>query len=246
MDQGKIGMFIASCRMQRGMTQQDLADKLGVTNKAVSKWETGKCLPDVGLFEDLCGELSITVNELLAGERIEPANLEQQTVQTLIGLSRIIQQWRSRRQFMGRLLLAAAVVDLVVGGSIFLAPGIVTIDSATQTAMYFLNFTLVALWLAYARLSRDHRPAQKILLGVESFLFLDGLASLVLRVLSIDRGDTLRHIANRVALPLAALFSGEVVRFGYDLTELLVILLSLGGIIDAVQNLRKQKKAPGP
>ena len=70
MDQIKIGKFIASCRKEEGMTQAELAEKLGISDRAVSKWETGKSMPDSGIMLELCGFLKINVNELLSGERI--------------------------------------------------------------------------------------------------------------------------------------------------------------------------------
>ena len=70
MDQIKIGQFIASCRKEQGMTQANLAERLGITDRAVSKWETGKSLPDSGIMLELCGLLHISVNELLSGEKI--------------------------------------------------------------------------------------------------------------------------------------------------------------------------------
>lgn len=70
MDQIKIGKFIASCRKEQGMTQAVLAEKLGISDRAVSKWETGKSMPDSGIMLDLCELLKINVNELLSGERI--------------------------------------------------------------------------------------------------------------------------------------------------------------------------------
>ena len=70
MDQIKIGKFIASRRKEQGMTQAALAEKLGISDKAVSKWETGKSMPDSGIMLDLCEILEITVNELLSGEKI--------------------------------------------------------------------------------------------------------------------------------------------------------------------------------
>ena len=79
MDQNKIGEFIAQCRKEHNMTQMQFAEKLGVTNKAVSKWETGKCLPDAALFDDICMLLNITLNELFAGERIAPENIEKKS-----------------------------------------------------------------------------------------------------------------------------------------------------------------------
>ncbi len=75
MNQEKIGKFIALRRKDIGLTQKDVAEKLGVTNRSVSKWETGKCLPDVSLFEPLCNLLDINVNELLAGEKLDKKNL---------------------------------------------------------------------------------------------------------------------------------------------------------------------------
>ena len=70
MDQEKIGKFISSCRKETGLTQAALADKLGITDRAVSKWETGKSLPDASIMIELCNLLGITVNELLTGEHI--------------------------------------------------------------------------------------------------------------------------------------------------------------------------------
>ena len=83
MDQQQIGRFIQEQRKAHGMTQQDLADRLGVTNKAVSKWEKGHSMPDVALFEPLCKELEISIPELLSGRKID-AEDQQQTAEQLL------------------------------------------------------------------------------------------------------------------------------------------------------------------
>ena len=70
MDQEKIGKFIATCRKEQKLTQEQLAEKLGITYKAVSKWECGKGLPDASIMMELCKILKITVNDLLSGEKI--------------------------------------------------------------------------------------------------------------------------------------------------------------------------------
>lgn len=70
MDQEKIGKFIAELRKENGFTQAALAEKLGITDRAVSKWENGKSLPDASIMLELCNLLKINVNELLTGERI--------------------------------------------------------------------------------------------------------------------------------------------------------------------------------
>jgi len=73
MDQEKIGKFICTLRKQQGMTQEQLGDFLGVTNKTVSRWETGKYMPDIDKLQELSAILGISINELLIGERIEDA-----------------------------------------------------------------------------------------------------------------------------------------------------------------------------
>ncbi len=70
MDQVKIGKLISECRKANNLTQVQLAEKLGVTDKSVSKWENGNCLPDVSLYKKICEILGITLNEFFAGERL--------------------------------------------------------------------------------------------------------------------------------------------------------------------------------
>lgn len=70
MNQEAIGKFILSCRKEKGLTQVQLAEKLNITDRAVSKWETGKSIPDVSIMPELCEILGITVNELFSGERM--------------------------------------------------------------------------------------------------------------------------------------------------------------------------------
>ena len=71
MDQVKIGKFIAECRKDKQLTQEQLAEKLNITYKSISKWENGYCLPDSSLYEPLCNLLDISINELFAGQKIK-------------------------------------------------------------------------------------------------------------------------------------------------------------------------------
>lgn len=77
MDQVKIGKFIAERRRFNGFTQAQLAEMLGITDRAVSKWETGKAMPDSSIMLELCGILKITVNDLLCGEVVSMENYNQ-------------------------------------------------------------------------------------------------------------------------------------------------------------------------
>lgn len=90
MDQVKIGNFISLRRKDMSLTQSQLAEKLGITDKAVSKWETGKSMPDVSLFSPLCDLLGITLNELLLGEFISDENLKEKSNQVLF---EVINNW---------------------------------------------------------------------------------------------------------------------------------------------------------
>lgn len=87
MNQEKIGLFIAKCRREKNMTQEDLAEKLGVSNKSISRWENGKTMMDISLFEPLCNELDISIIELLNGKRINDKKKDKLYTKTLINYS---------------------------------------------------------------------------------------------------------------------------------------------------------------
>lgn len=84
MDQNKIGKFILELRKEKNMSQSELADKLGVTDRAISKWENGRGMPDLSLMNPLCKELGITINDLLSGERIEKKEYQEKLEENII------------------------------------------------------------------------------------------------------------------------------------------------------------------
>ncbi len=83
-----MGKFIADCRKEKNLTQMQLAEKLNITNRAVSKWETGKGCPDVSIMLELCDILGITVNELLTGERITMEDYQKKAEENLLALQK--------------------------------------------------------------------------------------------------------------------------------------------------------------
>ena len=91
MDQVKIGKFIAQCRKSRNLTQMQLAEKLGITDRAVSKWETGKAMPDTSIMLELCDVLKIHVNDLLCGEVVTMENTNQKNEQLLLDMAKEIE-----------------------------------------------------------------------------------------------------------------------------------------------------------
>lgn len=108
MEQIKIGKFIASCRKEQGMTQAVLAEKLGISDRAVSKWETGKSMPDSGIMLELCELLKINVNELLSGEHITMEDYNAKSEEVILGL-------KSENEKYAKRLLRSEAYIVVVG-----------------------------------------------------------------------------------------------------------------------------------
>lgn len=92
MNQEKIGRFICELRKEKGLTQDQLAEKFGISNRAVSKWENGKSLPDASIMINLCNFLGITVNELLTGERISMEDYKEKAEDTMTNVVEISQK----------------------------------------------------------------------------------------------------------------------------------------------------------
>ena len=84
MNQTRIGKFIAMCRKDKKMTQSELAEKLGVTDKSIGNWENGRNMPDLSLFKPLCDELGITINELLSGEKLKKEEYQEKFEENII------------------------------------------------------------------------------------------------------------------------------------------------------------------
>ena len=96
MDLGKIGKFISELRKEKNLTQEELAEKLLVTDRAVSKWERGLSLPDAGKMLDLCSILGINVNELLNGEKIDMKDYNKKTEELLVEMAKQEEQKNKR------------------------------------------------------------------------------------------------------------------------------------------------------
>lgn len=89
MNQIKIGKFIKEKRKEKKITQNELAEKLNVTDRAISKWENGNCMPDSGIIPELCEILGITINDLFSGEIIDNKNYNQNAEQNLLDITKL-------------------------------------------------------------------------------------------------------------------------------------------------------------
>ncbi len=114
MNQERIGKFIAKCRKEQNLTQEELAVKLNITYKAVSKWECGKNLPDASIMLDLCNILKISVNELLSGEKVSNDKYVNNAEENLIALTRQIEKRKKILKNIQKLLLLFAITLFVL------------------------------------------------------------------------------------------------------------------------------------
>ncbi len=157
MNQVKIGKFIAECRKNKNVTQAQLAEKLGITDRAISKWETGKGMPDSGIMLDLCNELGISVNELLSGEMIEMNYYDKKAEENLLEMKKqkeisdrnmlrleVIIGFISSITFLVMIFIASFIemssavrILLIIFGSIVFIVGIVNCLKIEQSAGYY-------------------------------------------------------------------------------------------------------------
>lgn len=101
MDQELTGKFIAQLRKEKNLTQKELADRLGISDKTVSKWETGNGMPDVSLLQPLCEELSVNLNELLSGERLSDESYSGKAEENMMNLAKEVQEGKADRKKAG-------------------------------------------------------------------------------------------------------------------------------------------------
>ena len=114
MDQQKIGAFISECRKEKGLTQAQLAEKLGVTDKSVSRWENGRTMPDMSLYEDICDVLGIQVSELLYGRRLEDQEKIAQGEKSALGIFRTRSALETFGIFTEVLILIGIIITITL------------------------------------------------------------------------------------------------------------------------------------
>lgn len=141
MDAGKTGKYIAECRKQKGLTQRELAEQIGVTDKAVSRWETGKGMPEISLLQPLAAVLDTSVGELLEGEPIVREQLSQKSDEIIMDALRY--SGEMLRKIIKWMLLTAGIIVLLLGtvvtGSsywIYVIPGVGMVAAGLLLGIY--------------------------------------------------------------------------------------------------------------
>ena len=146
MNQEKIGSFLAECRKNKKLTQEQLAEKLGVTNKSISRWENGKTMPDYSILDDLCKILEIDVNEFLSGEKIKKEEIQVHTIENLDSILKEYYKMKKQKNIFKivAILTGCIAVSLIVGFTLVFLLGAfnkteITIDKAKYQEVIGVN-----------------------------------------------------------------------------------------------------------
>ena len=132
MYENKIGSFIQLCRKEKGMTQKDLADRIGVSDKTISKWENGNSVPDTEILTSLCQSLDISVNELLSGEKLPVETYPQRAEENMMNLLKENEDNRKNSTIQ-------LVVGIALGILTFILLLGITGDSGLHALVWFID-----------------------------------------------------------------------------------------------------------
>lgn len=148
MDQIQTGKFIAECRKAHGLTQAQLAEKLGITDRAVSKWETGRSMPDAGLMLELAALLGISVNELLTGKKLDMMEEYRTEAEENLLALKALEEEKNRALFRaesGIAVIGTAAFLLLIAAAAFLTDGVTRGGFIAAGAVLFLAALMLAL-----------------------------------------------------------------------------------------------------
>ncbi len=147
MDQVKIGKFIAECRKKANLTQMQLAEKLNLTDRAISKWETGKTLPDSSIMLDLCDVLSISVNDLLCGEVVTMDNYNKELENNLLEM--IKQKEQADKRLLSVEVFIGITATIALFALIFVA-AFIQMETWLKISLIVFGFILFLAGCFYA------------------------------------------------------------------------------------------------
>ena len=164
MDQKKIGKFIAKCRKDKKMTQSDLAEKLGVTDKSIGNWENGRNMPDLSLFKPLCDELGITINELLSGEKIKKEEYQEKLEENIINtIDYSTKKINLIRNNLGIVLLILGILISFTAMTMFAS-------ESSWGSIYSVIGAIISL-IGVSKLTKNYKYSKRLLICITYFVF---------------------------------------------------------------------------
>lgn len=164
MNQEKIGKFIALCRKDKKMTQSELAEKLGVTDKSIGNWENGRNMPDLSLFKPLCDELGITINELLSGEKLKKEEYQEKLEENIINtIDYSTKKINLIRNNLGIVLLILGILISFTAMTMFAS-------ESSWGSIYSVLGAVISL-IGVSKLTKNYKCSRRLLICIIYFIF---------------------------------------------------------------------------
>lgn len=202
MDQIKIGKFIAEARKEQNLTQLDLAEKLGISNKTISKWECGNGMPDYAVMEGLCEILKINVNELLSGERLPSQEYTKKAEENIMNLiQESSENYKREKREMLFAILGIAVLLLFVILTIVMTGGVSAIGNFIDmpTVIYMTGISVMIIVVAgmlkdfvkafplslKKDIAEDKQQIQRAMLAVKTAIFGVNMSGIVMFMIGL-------------------------------------------------------------
>lgn len=172
-----IGEFIQFLRKEKGLTQKELAEKVNVSDKTISKWENGNSTPDIGMLKPLCDALEISVNELISGEKLLPEEYSkkaEENIMTLLSKNRL-----DRR---------ASIIQYTIGGILAVLTFVISVGNLRAAALWYLDFASlvipVGISVSIALLS-GKRDKRSFVVNVRKTIIPAGVLTSVVGLVSV-------------------------------------------------------------
>ena len=181
MNQEKIGKFISELRKEKNMTQEQLAEKMGMTSKSISRWENGKTMPDVSLFEPLCKELGITINELLSGEKLDKKECQEKFEENVLNtINYANKKLDTSRNQIGIFLLVVGFLVILTAVAIF--------PSESSWSSIYSTCGMIISLIGFAKIVRKVSYTKRLFLNY-GFLLLFATLLFTLDYLNVKLND---------------------------------------------------------
>lgn len=193
MNQEKIGKFIAECRKEKKLTQQDLSEKLGVSDRTIGNWENGRNMPDLSLFKPLCEELDITINELLSGEKLTKEEYQNKFEENIVNTI----NYSTRK--LGSYNAIISLMMIIFGLFISLSAIMIFPSESSWSSIYSV-VGIVLFIIGIARMANKVIWYKRLLIIIISFLASMGLllATDYINVANNDQAPRFRLVTTTV------------------------------------------------
>ena len=168
MDQEKIGKFIATMRKEKNLTQEELAEKLGVSNKSISRWENGKNMPDLSLFKPLCDELDITLNDLMSGDKVNEKEYQEKFEENIVNT--IDYSTKKMTKYSQVISLILIIFGLFISIS-----AIMIFPSESSWGSIYSVFGIIVFMVGIARILKSIKWYIRLLLTIAIFTLAMGV-----------------------------------------------------------------------